>query len=78
MGSVGRSVQYSVQCEAVMRFPSVINEVGGPRSELLYHIAYFFTMAFCLKGKAMVMTPPVSPRGRFKSERLGENKQSCY
>ena len=34
-----------------------------------------FTMAFCLKGKAMVMVPPVSSGGYLNSERLRENRQ---
>ena len=35
-----------------------------------------FTMAFCLKGKAMVMLPPVSPGGYLNSGRLRDNMQS--
>ena len=35
----------------------------------------FFTLAFCLKGKAMVMAPPVFSQGHLSSERFGEIRQ---
>ena len=38
--------------------------------------SHIFTMAFCLKGKAMVMLPPVfSSGGYLNSERLRENRR---
>ena len=35
-------------------------QLVGDTSEMVV-FSHIFTMAFCLKGKAMVMRPPVSP-----------------